>query len=221
MNGATPEREQTAGEELANALTHGVGLLLSVTALTLMVVFAAFRRDAWIIVACSVYGATMILLYLASTFYHGARPGRAKAVWNILDHGAIYLLVAGTYTPFTLGPLRNAGGWGWGLFGAIWGLALAGIVFQSFHIHRFRVLSVLSYLGMGWLAAAAIRPLWRHLGPWGVFWIGLGGVFYSFGIAFYLWKRLRFAHAIWHLFVLAGSLAHFLGVLLHVVLATP
>ena len=219
MSGATPEREQTAGEELANALTHGLGLLLSVAALTLMVVFASLRRDVWIIVSCAVYGATMILLYLASTLYHGARPGRAKAIWNVLDHGAIYLLVAGTYTPFALGPLRTAGGWGWGLFGAIWGLAIAGIVFQSLHIHRFRALSVISYLGMGWLAVAAIRPLWRHLGPLGVLWIAIGGVFYTVGVAFYAWKRLRFAHAIWHLFVLAGSLAHFFGVLLHVVLA--
>lgn len=219
MTDPASHREQSAGEELANALTHGLGLLLSVAALTLMVVFAALRRDPWIIVSCAVYGATMVLLYLASTGYHSARPGRAKAIWNILDHGAIYLLVAGTYTPYTLGPLRNSGGWGWGLFAAIWALALVGIVFQSLHIHRFRALSLLSYVGMGWLALIAIRPLWRAVGPPGLLWLAVGGVFYTAGIVFYVWRGLRFAHAVWHLFVLAGSLAHFFGVLLHIVLA--
>ncbi len=218
MSASGQDREQTAGEELANALTHGVGLLLSVAALTVLVVFAALRRDPWIVVASAIYGATMIALYLASTLYHHTRSPRAKRVWNILDHGAIYLLVAGTYTPFTLGPLRNAGGWGWSLFGAIWGIAIAGIVFQSLRIHRFRVLSVVSYLAMGWLAVIAIRPLWMRLGPVGIGWIALGGLFYSAGIVFYAAKRRRFAHAVWHLFVLAGSIAHFFGILFHVVL---
>ncbi len=211
-------REQSASEELANALTHGIGLLLSVAAVTVLIVFAVFRRDPWIIVACSIYGATLVMLYLASTLYHHTRSPRAKRIWNILDHGAIYLLVAGTYTPFTLGPLRRAGGWGWSLFGAIWGIALLGVLFQTLHIHRFRVLSVLSYLLMGWLAVIAIRPLWARLSLTGVAWIAAGGLLYSSGIAFYAWRRQRFAHAVWHVFVLAGSFVHFFGILLHVVL---
>jgi hemolysin III len=211
-------REQTAGEELANTLTHGVGLLLSVAAMSVLLVFASRRRDAWIVVACSIYGATLVALYLASTLYHHVRSPRAKRIWNLLDHGAIYLLVAGTYTPFTLGPLRRAGGWGWSLFGAIWGLALAGIVFQALHLHRFRLLSVLSYVVMGWLAGIAIRPLWFRLTPAGVGWLALGGLLYTLGIVFYAWKSRRFAHAVWHVFVLAGSLAHFFAILFYVVL---
>lgn len=216
--GRQVRREQTPAEEIANTVTHGVGLMLSCACLTLGVVFAALRGDPWIVVSVSVYGATLCLLYLSSILYHGTRERRAKHFWNILDHAAIYLLIAGTYTPLTLGPLRTNGAWGWSLFGVIWGLAIGGMVFQALFIHRHRIFSTLTYLAMGWLVLIAIQPLWRELGPRGFLWIALGGACYSLGIFFYAWKRLPFAHAVWHLFVLAGSMLHFLGILWYVVL---
>ncbi len=217
-SGRHGRREQTPEEEIANTVTHGVGLMLSCACLALGVVFAALRGDPWIVVSVSVYGATLCLLYLSSTLYHGTRDRRAKHFWNILDHSAIYLLIAGTYTPLTLGPLRTNGAWGWTLFGVVWALAIAGIVFQALFIHRHRIFSTVTYLAMGWLVLIAIRPLWHELGPRGFVWIALGGACYSLGIFFYAGKRLPFAHAVWHLFVLVGSMLHFLGILLHVVL---
>ena len=208
------ERDQTAGEELANSLTHGAGLGLSLAALALLAVFSATRRNAWNIVGCCLYGVTLVALYAASMLYHALPAWRAKQVFNVVDHVSIYLLVAGTYTPFLLGPLRGPSGWV--LFGVVWGLAAAGIVFQSLCIHRFRALSVASYLVLGWLAVFTIRPLWRVLPPMGVVWILIGGACYTAGVAFYAWKSRRFAHAVWHLFVLAGSLCHFFGVMFFV-----
>ncbi len=211
-------RAQTAHEEIANAVTHGAGLMLSVACLTVGVVFAVRYSTPMIITSVAVYGATLCLLYLSSTLYHSLPPGRAKHIWNICDHATIYLLIAGTYTPITLALTSQAPGWGWSLFGVIWALALAGIVFQACFIHRYRILSTLTYLAMGWLVLVAIKPMWQFLGPRGFRWIALGGACYSLGIIFYAWKRPRFTHAVWHLFVLAGSLLHFLGILLHIVL---
>ncbi len=213
-------REQSVGEEIANAVTHGVGLLLSVACLAIGVVFAALQRLPMLITSVAIYGATLCLLYLSSTLYHSLPPGRAKRIWNIFDHSSIYLLIAGTYTPITLALTAQAEsrGWGWSLFGVIWGLAAVGITFQTLFIHRFRLLSTLTYLVMGWLVIVAIKPMWRFLGPHAMLWIGMGGLSYSFGVIFYAWKRPRFGHAIWHLFVLAGSMLHFLGILFHVVL---
>ena len=215
----SPEpRAQTPAEELANAITHGIGLALSVGALAVGVALAALHGNRWAIFSVSLYGTTLCLLYLASTLYHSVRDPRAKRIWNVLDHAAIYLLIAGTYTPFTLGPLRTQGGWGWGLFTAIWTLALAGVVFQMKLIHRFRALSTATYLLMGWLVVIAIRPLGASIGRAGLLWLLAGGLCYTLGVVFYNWKSARFTHAVWHLFVLAGSLLHFLGVLFHVVL---
>lgn len=212
-------RPQTRAEERANAGTHGVGLLLSMACLAVGVVFAALGRNPWTVVSVSVYGATLCLLYLSSTFYHGVRESRAKHIWNILDHSSIYLLIAGTYTPFTLGPLReHAPGWGWALFGVIWGLATAGVIFQALYIHRWRVLSTLTYVLMGWMLLIAVYPLWQSIGWRGLMWIGLGGLCYTLGVVFYLQRRVPFMHAVWHVFVLAGSTLHFLGVLFVVVL---
>jgi len=214
-----PEREQSPTEELANAVTHGFGLLLSVGCLCAGLALAVLRHNPWTIVSVGIYGATLCLLYLSSTLYHSARTARAKHVWNVLDHSSIYLLIAGTYTPYTLGPLReHAAAWGWSLFGAIWGLAVAGVFFQALFIHRWRILSTLTYLLMGWFVVVAIHPLWKAIGSGGVLWIGLGGLCYTLGIVFYAAKNTPFMHAIWHLFVLAGSILHFLGVLFYVVL---
>ncbi len=210
----TAHREQTASEELANALTHGAGLALSAAALPFLVWTAAAGRRPWHAAGCAVYGATLVLLYAASTLYHALPAGRAKRVFNLLDHLSIYLLVAGTYTPFLLGPLRGPSGW-W-MFGVVWGLAAAGILFQAVWIERFRLFSVLSYLAMGWMAVFMLRPLARLLPPWGVGWVLLGGACYTAGVGFYAWRGRRFAHAVWHVFVLAGSLCHFFGVMLSV-----
>lgn len=211
-------REQSPPEELANAITHGLGLMLSCGCLATGVIFAARYSSPPIIVSVAIYGATLCLLYLASTLYHSLPPGRAKSIWNILDHSAIYLLIAGSYTPITLALTRESPGWGWSLFVVVWGLAIVGIAFQALFIHRFRILSTLTYVAMGWLVVVAARPVWKLLGLRGVGWMALGGFFYTLGIAFYAWKRARFTHAVWHLFVLAGSICHFLGILLYVVL---
>jgi hemolysin III len=214
----TIEREQSAGEELANALTHGAGFVIAVACLTICVVFACFR-DAWTIVSSSIYGLTLTTLYLASTLYHSTRDPRAKRMFRVIDHASIYLLIAGSYTPYTLGPLRENGGWGWSLFGVIWLLALVGIALKAMAFHRFRFLSTITYVLMGWMVVVAVRPLWQSVGPAGLAWLAGGGLCYTVGIIFYRMKHTPYAHAVWHLFVLAGSILHFFGVLLYVVLA--
>jgi hemolysin III len=210
----TDERRETPAEHIANAVTHGAGFGLSVACLVLLVVFASLRKGAWEVVSCSVYGATLVILYLASTLYHSIHFPRVRHVLNIIDHAAIYLLIAGTYTPYLLVPLR--GGLGWSLFGVIWGLAVLGIVFQALFISRFKILSTLTYLAMGWMVVATIVPLLKVLPVMAIVWLAIGGVCYTLGTVFYVWQRLKFAHAIWHLFVLAGSLSHFFGILFFV-----
>jgi hemolysin III len=203
-------RTQTLGEEIANSATHGAGLVASVAALVLLVVWAAATGDPWRIAAASVYGATLVLLYAASTLYHALHGPRVKAVFQRLDHAAIYLLIAGTYTPFVLVTLR--GGWGWSLFGVVWGLALLGVVLKSVFGVRLAVLSTVVYVVMGWLVAIAAAPLAASLPTGGVRWLVAGGVLYTAGVIFFAWERVRYSHAVWHLFVLAGSAAHFCAV---------
>ena len=205
---------ESPAEEVANSITHAVGGLLAVAALTLLVVFAALGGDARRVVSVSVYGTTLVLMYVASTAYHLVRPPGAKRVMRILDHSSIYLLIAGTYTPVTLVVLR--GGWGWTLFGVVWGLAVAGVVLKSFYVDRHEMLSTLLYVAMGWIVLVAARPLLANLPAGGVGWLIGGGLAYTGGIAFFVWDRLPFNHAIWHLFVLAGSVCHFFCVLLYV-----
>jgi hemolysin III len=207
-------REQTTGEEIANSVTHGIGAGLAAAGLSVLVTLAAMQGDPWRVVSFSIYGATLVLLYLASTLYHGFRGPRVKRVFQTLDHSAIFLLIAGTYTPFSLVTLR--GPWGWTLFGLIWGLAVTGIVLQAVAPDRYRIAQVLLYVGMGWLALIAIKPLIESLPAGGMAWLVAGGMSYTLGVGFYAWKRLRFAHAIWHLFVLGGSVCHFFCMILHV-----
>ena len=203
------ELSLTPGEELANSVTHGIGALLGVAALVVLTVLAAVRGSGWHVVACAIYGATLLSLYLCSTIYHALTNQRAKRVFRVLDHSAIYLLIAGTYTPFTLITLRGV--WGWWLFGVVWGLALAGIVFKCFLTGRLQALSTAVYIGMGWLAVIAIRPLLQAL-PWsGILWLLAGGLFYTSGVLFFCSRR-RYAHSVWHVFVVAGSACHFLAV---------
>jgi len=196
-------------EEIANSVTHGIGAVLSAVGLVAMVLVAVQRGTALEVVACAVYGSSLFLLYLSSTLYHALTHQGAKRVFRILDHASIYLLIAGTYTPFTLVTLR--GGWGWSLFGVVWGLAVAGVVFKCFLTGRWQALSTAVYIAMGWLALVAVRPLLQALPPQGIGWLVAGGVLYTGGVAFFAWNR-RYAHTVWHLFVLGGSVCHFVAV---------
>lgn len=209
-----PEPPYSLGEEIAHAITHGVGAALSIAGLTLLVALAAGQGDPWRITSFAVYGATLFLLYLSSTLYHAIPQPRAKHVFKVLDHVSIYLLIAGTYTPFLLVTLR--GSVGWLLFAAVWSLAIFGIILKVFAIHRFERLSLVAYLGMGWICVAAYRDLVESLPGMGLALLIGGGVCYSGGVVFYVWDRLPYNHAIWHLFVLAGSITHFFAILFYV-----
>jgi hemolysin III len=208
-------RIQTAAEELANSITHGIGAALGVAALTVLVVYASLAGDPWRIVSTSVYGASLVLLFLASTLYHSFRKPRVKYVFQVLDHAAIFLLIAGTYTPFALVTLR--GPWGWTLFGIVWGLAVLGIAFEAGWMGRFPRLSTALYLLMGWVGVLVVWPLWQTLplGGWG--WLVAGGLAYTVGVVFFAWERLPYHHTLWHLFVLAGAACHFFAVFGYVV----
>jgi len=201
--------------ELANTVTHGLGLLLSIAGLVTLVVSASRNGSPKVIVACSVYGATLVLLYLASTLYHSVGSLYARRVFRSIDHAAIYLLIAGTYTPFTL--ISLGGAWGWSIFGVAWGLALLGIVFKTFFTGRFEFFSGALYLGMGWLAIIAIKPVLANLPTGEIVWIVAGGLAYSLGMIFYAWHSMPHHHAVWHLFVMLGSTCHFFAIMYYVV----
>ncbi len=208
----TTSRAQSTGEELANSLTHGLGVVITLVAGPLLVILALGTGDPWRVVAAAVYATTLLLLFTSSMLYHALRSPRAKAVFQRIDHAAIYLLIAGTYTPFTLVTLR--GPWGWSLFGIVWGLAIAGVALKGAFGARLPMLSTAVYLGMGWLMVVALRPLTLHVAPRGIVWLVAGGLFYTGGVVFYVRdERRRYHHAIWHLFVLAGSMSHFCAVL--------
>jgi hemolysin III len=214
-----PDRLDTARlplsrEEFWNVLTHGTGVAASVAGGLLLVVLSVLLGDAWQIAGSLVFAGSLILLYSASTLYHAARRPASKAKLKLLDHCAIFVLIAGTYTPFMLS-LR--GGWGWALFGAAWGIAVAGIVFKLFFLGRFPRLSTMIYIGMGWMAFVAVGPMVRHLPASSLLWLLAGGIAYSAGTLFYHNTRIRHAHAIWHLFVLGGSACHYVAVLMKVI----
>jgi len=202
-------------EEMANSITHGAGIMISLVCLTLLVVFSSIYGTPRHVVSCSIFGSSMVLLYSASTIYHSARTPRLRYIFKIIDHACIYLLIAGSYTPFTLITLR--GRWGWTLFGVVWGLAVIGIVFKIFFVHRFKIVATLAYILMGWLVIVAIKPLVQNLPPGGLVWLVSGGLAYTLGALFYLWKNLPYSHAVWHLFVLAGSICHFIAVMFYVI----
>ena len=202
------------GDILANAITHGIGAALATVGAVYMIA-ASTRGTAWYVVSCSIFAATLVLVYICSTLYHSLVRTRARHVLHILDHSAIYLLIAGTYTPFCLITLR--GSWGWTIFGIEWGLAVAGVVFKSFAVGRFAIASALVYLAQGWFVVVALGPLIHALGWPGLLWLGAGGVAYTLGIVFFAFDRLPYFHALWHLFVLAGSIAHYFAILFYVV----
>jgi hemolysin III len=204
-------RVPSLGEEIANSVSHGVGFLAALAATPFLVLAAARRGDPVAIVGASVFAGTTSLLYLASTLYHALPKNKTKRVFRVIDHSAIFLLIAGTYTPFTLGVLRGA--WGWTLFGVVWGLAVLGIALKSLGGVAYPRLSTALYVGMGWLALIAIRPLWVHVPPAGWLWLIAGGLAYTAGIAFYAAERMRYGHFVWHVFVLMGTVCHFFAVL--------
>jgi len=208
---ALPENRQSKGEEIANSVSHGLGLLAAALVAPVLIVAAVRRGNPTLIVGCSIFAASVVLMYLSSTLYHALPEGRAKRVFRVLDHGAIYLLIAGTYTPFTLGVL--GGVWGWSLFGMVWALALFGIVTKSVGRAWHPFLSTVLYLIMGWLAIIAVKPLWAQLPRASIAWIAAGGVAYTAGVGFYAAGRLRYSHFIWHLFVVLGTTCHILAVL--------
>jgi len=207
----TGYRTLSINEEIFNSITHGIGTLLSIAALVLLIVFAALKGNVWHVVSFTIFGSTMVLLYLSSTLYHSFTKENIKNLFARFDHAAIFLLIAGTYTPFVLTVLR--GTLGWTLFGIVWGLAIAGVVVRSIYLTRFRKLMVGIYLAMGWMFLMAIVPIIRNLPGISVAFLFIGGACYSFGVLFYAWRNLKYGHGIWHLFVMAGSIMHFFSVI--------
>jgi len=204
----------TKKEEVVNAITHGIGALLSITALVFLVMFAVQNGSTWHVVTFTIYGVTMILLYLSSTLVHSFPEGKLKDLFEIFDHSAIYLFIAGTYTPFTLIVINGA--LGWTLLGIVWGIAIFGIVFKSFFVKKFMYISTILYVVMGWLIVIGWKPLVETLPPAGITLLVAGGLLYTVGAIFYVWRGFIFHHAVWHLFVLAGSVTHFFAILFYV-----
>lgn len=201
-------------EEVANALTHGLAAAAALVGGTVLIALTAQHGDGWQLASAIVFGVSLLLLYVASTLYHAISHPVAKARLKVFDHCAIYILIAGTYTPFTLIGLRGA--WGWSMFAVIWSLAVAGVVFKLFFTGRFKLVSTLIYIAMGWLVLIAIVPMTRALDAWALGWLLAGGVVYTVGTLFYMSRKIRYAHTIWHSFVIGGSTCHFLAVASHV-----
>ena len=215
MHSSIKKPPYSTGEEIANSVTHGLGVVLSIAGLAILTAFASMYGSVWHIVSSSIYGATQILLYAASTLYHSIPLPRAKAVLRFFDHSAIFLLIAGTYTPFALVNLR--GPWGWTILVVVWTMAIAGIALQGVLIKQKALVTALPYVGMGWVMVLGIKPLLASVAPGGLVLLLAGGLAYTGGVVFYVWKRLPYHHAIWHLFVLAGSACHYFAVLFYVI----
>ena len=203
-------RQLSTGEEIANSITHGIGALLSVIALIVLIVISEKQGDLLHLVSYSIYGSTLILLYLSSTLYHSFTSIRIKNLFARFDHISIFLLIAGTYTPILLTNIRGV--WGWTLFGIVWGLALIGAIIRSIYVYRFRKLMVAVYLLMGWMFVIAGKQIYQSLPYQSLLFLILGGFAYSVGVIFYMWRKLPYSHGIWHLFVLAGSILHFFAI---------
>ncbi|WP_100404850.1 PAQR family membrane homeostasis protein TrhA [Bacillus solitudinis] len=200
-------------EEIANAITHGVGAILSIAALVLLIVFSSIYGNALHVISFTIFGVTMLTLYVSSTMLHSLPAGKVKNLFEILDHASIYLFIAGTYTPIML--IVVQGKLGWTLFGVIWGLALIGIIFKAYFVKRFLFMSTIFYIIMGWLVIFAIKPIIEALSTVGITFLVAGGLCYTIGTVFYVWRGFKFHHAVWHLFVLAGSTCHFFLVFWH------
>ena len=205
------ERPQSLGEEIANSVSHGIGLLLALVAFPVLVIAALRRGDVAGIVGATVFATTVVLLYSTSMLFHAFPQSCAKRVFQVLDHSAIYLLIAGTYTPFTLGVLH--GTWGWTLFVLVWSMAVVGVVLKALGGIRYNTASTLVYIAMGWLVVIAADTVWTLVPGWGIFWLFAGGIAYTAGAVFFLAERVRYLHFVWHLFVIAGTACHFVAVL--------
>jgi len=203
-------RPLNSGEEIINSITHGIGALLSIVALIVLIMVAGQHGDIWHLVSFSIYGCTLILLYLSSTLYHSFTNPKLKNLFARFDHVSIFLLIAGTYTPILLTSLRGA--WGWTLLVVIWTVAITGAIIRSIYLHRFRKLMVAIYLIMGWMFVLAAKQIYLYLPTISITFLVLGGIAYSVGVIFYMWRRLPYSHGIWHLFVLAGSVLHFFAI---------
>lgn len=202
------------GEEIANAVTHGIGMVLSIAGLVLLIVFSALSGSAWHVVSFTIFGVTMVFLYTSSTLLHSLPKGRAKNVFEILDHSSIYFFIAGTYTPFLLVAIR--GTLGWTLFGIVWGIAIGGTIFKVFFVKRFVLVSTILYIVMGWLIVFAWPTLTEQLAQGGMILLISGGLFYTLGAIFYVWRLFKYHHMVWHIFVLTGTVLHYFAVLLYV-----
>jgi len=207
-------RKQRLGEEIANSITHGIGVILSCIVLVALIIVSVSSGDVWRVVSLSIYGATLIFLYLSSTIYHALTHKQAKHFFEVLDHIGIYLLIAGTYTPIVLVSLR--GPWGWSLFGCVWGLAVIGILLTIFARKKFMIFTALVSIIMGWLIVIAIKPLIASAPIELIIWLFFGGLFYTFGVIFYICQNIPYHHTIWHLFVLLGSACHFFGLFYYI-----
>lgn len=205
----------TLGEEIFNSVSHGVGTLLAIAGMVVLIVFSALKGDAWAVVSTSIYGATLTILYTMSTLYHSLTNNRAKRFFRIMDHNSIFLLIAGTYTPYTLVALR--GGLGWTLFGIVWGATVIGIVLNSINLEKFKKISLICYIAMGWVIVMAIKPLIATLPQISLMFLLLGGICYTGGVVFYAIKKVRYFHSVWHLFVLAGSVLHYFSILFMII----
>jgi len=202
-------------EEIFNSITHGIGAIVSIAGLVLLIVFSSIYGSLSHIISCTIFGFTLVLLYTASTLYHSFRKPNLKHVFKILDHSCIYILIAGTYTPFMLVTIR--GDLGWGMFALVWSFTVIGILFKVFFVRRFKIISTIAYILMGWIIIFAIKPLFQALPVGGLVLLICGGLAYTSGTVFYAWDRLPFNHAIWHLFVLTGSVCHFFAVMFYVI----
>ena len=208
-------KDYSSKEEAINVITHGIGLILSIPAVVLLIVYASIDGTVWHIASSCIYGSTLIVLYLASTTYHGSKKPELRKKLNVFDHSAIYLLIAGTYTPFLLVTLH--GSWGWSLFGVVWGFAFIGILMKIFFSSRYKIISALAYVAMGWIIIIAIKPLINNLDPSGLKWLIAGGLSYTIGAALYVIKKIPYNHAIFHVFVLGGSFAHWMAIFFYVI----
>lgn len=204
----------STGEEIANAITHGIGALLSIAGLVILIVYSSLHGTAWHVVSFTIFGVSMLLLYFSSTMVHALRPGKAKNLFEIFDHSSIYFFIAGTYTPITF--IVIGGKLGWTMFGIIWGLAIGGTIFKVFFVKKFLFTSTILYVLMGWLVVMGWNQIVSTMSTAGVFWLVLGGILYTLGAVFYVWRGFKYHHMVWHLFVLGGSTAHFFCVLLYV-----
>jgi hemolysin III len=209
-----PHKRQSYAEEIANATTHGIGLVLSVVGWIVLVVFSGMAGDGWDLAAAAVFGGSLVFLYSTSTLYHSVRSPETKQYLRILDHVAIFLLIAGTYTPFTVVLMRE--GWGWTLLALIWGLAIAGLLFKLVSKHRFHPAATSLYLAMGWMGILLVDPMRAALPFGALLLVAAGGIAYTVGVIFYGWHSLRYSHAIWHVFVLVGSICHFIAIALYI-----